>query len=84
MKAVSISVLRKGLKEYLDYVAQSMEIIVVPRNKEEDAVVIMSITEYNALKETAHLTATQTNRNRLAASLSQAAEGKTVPYELGE
>jgi antitoxin YefM len=82
MKAVSISTLRKGLKEYFDYVSQSLEVIIVPRNKEEEAIVIMSIQEYNSLKETEHLLSSEANRKRLQQSIRQAAENKTIQFDM--
>jgi len=82
MKAISISTLRKGMKEYFDYVSKSMEVIIVPRNNEEEAIVIMSIQEYNSLKETEHLFSTEANQTRLQKSISQITEGKTVKLNM--
>ena len=76
MKAISISTLRKGMKEYFDYVSKSMEVIIVPRNNNEEAIVIMSIQEYNSLKET------EANQKKLQKSIGQIAEGKTVKFTI--
>ena len=84
MKAISISSLRKEIREHLDYVSKSMDVIIVSRNKEEDAIVIMSIKEYNALKETEHLLASPANRKRLDESLNQLAAENTIKYQLKE
>lgn len=70
------------MKEYFDYVSKSMEVIIIPRNKEDEAVVIMSIQEYNSLKETEYLFSTKSNRNRLQESIDQISEDKTISYNL--
>jgi antitoxin YefM len=59
-----------------------MEVIIVPRNNEEEAIVIMSIQEYNSLKETEHLFSTEANQTRLQKSISQITEGKTVKFNI--
>lgn len=79
MIAIPVSSLREKLKSYLDRVSKSLEVIVVSRGSdEEDAVVIMSLKEYNALTETGHLMGTATNRERLRASIAELEAGKTI------
>jgi len=78
MKAINISLFRKNLKKYIDSVTEDNETLIIPRNKEENAVVILSMETYNALKETDYLLSSEANRNRLMESIVQAREGKTV------
>jgi len=85
MKAITLSSLRAKMKYYFDSVTESLEVLIIPRNNDEnDAVVIMSIKEYNSLKETEYLLSSKTNRNRLEESIEQLNQSQTVNFEIPE
>ena len=70
MKVVSSSKLRSNMKKYLDDICKSSNTIIVTRQTEE-AVVLISLKEYNSLTETGHLLSTAANRERLMESINQ-------------
>ena len=82
MQAVSVSQLRSNMKKYLDDVSISSDVLIVSRAAEEEAVVILSMKEYNALNETGHLLSTDRNRERLRDSINQLKNGKTRKLKL--
>lgn len=82
MRAVSITQLRSNMKKYLDEVSKSSDVLIVSRASEDEAIVILSMKEYNSLSETGHLLSTSANRQRLHESMTQLKKGKTHKFNL--
>ena len=80
MRAISISQFRSNLKKYFDAVTKSSETLIIPRTNEEEAVVILSIAEYNSLTETGHILSTEANRKRIQKGMEQLKTGKTRSF----
>jgi antitoxin YefM len=81
MDHVSYTELRQNLKKHLDKVCDDRAPLVVTRRSAEP-VVVLSLTEYEALEETLHLLSNPVNAERLAKSIAQAEAGQLVEHEL--
>ena len=68
---------RASLKAVMDRVINDRVEVVVTRKKRE-AVVMMSLDEYNAIQETLHLQRSPENARRLQAAIGQLDAGKGV------
>ena len=81
MEVLNYTEFRNNLTENLNKVTQDSEVIVVSRGKGKN-VVVMSLDEYNAFKETIYLTSTKTNRRRLDDSIEEMEKGKFRKHKL--
>jgi antitoxin YefM len=82
MKVVSYTDLRVNLKKWLDLVVNDVEELIIKRKDNKDLVLI-SLEEYNSLKETSYLLKGN-NREVLMKSLKEAKAGKTDAHNLLE
>ena len=83
MQVVSLTEARNNLKAVFDSVYLDNEEVVIHRKGNEN-VVMISLEEYNSLKETNYLLRSPNNREILLRSLADANEGKIIKKELIE
>jgi antitoxin YefM len=81
MHVLTFSQARADLKQTMDDVCRDHEPAVITRQR-GDAVVMMSLDDYNGMKETMYLMASPANAERLRESIVQLRSGKAVTQEL--
>lgn len=75
MKAITYTNARQNLADTMMQVCESHAPVMITRRKEE-SVVMMSLDEYEALEETAHLLRSPRNARRLLESIEQLEAGR--------
>ncbi len=75
MKAITYTAAREGLASAMDQVCRDRAPLLITRNRDQ-AVVIMSLHDYEALEETAHLLRSPANARRLLAAIEALESGK--------
>ncbi|CNF94257.1 prevent-host-death family protein [Mycobacterium tuberculosis] len=83
MQPMSASEFRSNLAAALDRVTEDFDKIIVTRPN-RDAAVVISLREYESLKETAFLLGIPANARHLAASIESLRGGRAEPQELIE
>ena len=80
MDVLSYSDARANLKAVMDRVVEDRIHVVITRQKAE-AVVMVSLSDWNAITETMHLLSTPANAGRLRESIRQLDEGRGTERE---
>lgn len=83
MDVVTYSEARANLKDVMDRVVEDRTEVIVTRQKAE-AVVMVSLAEWNSIMETTHLLSSPNNAERLRRSIKQMDAGKGVERDLME
>lgn len=81
--AISYSEARKNLASTMDGVCDSHEPVIITRRSSE-AVVMMSLADYNSIAETAYLLRSPANARRLRESVEAAEAGRHVARPLAD
>jgi antitoxin YefM len=81
MDVVTYSEARANLKDVMDRIVEDKTEVIVTRQKAE-AVVMVSLSEWNSMVETAHLLSSPVNAERLRRSIEQMKAGKGREHEL--
>lgn len=81
MNVLSFTDTRARLKAVMDRVVADRSPVVITRQKAE-AVVMVSLSDWNAMQETMHLLSTSANAARLSAAISELDAGGGTEREL--
>lgn len=83
MDVVTYSEARARLKDVMDRVVEDRTEVIVTRQRAE-AVVMVSLSEWNSIAETMHLLSSPKNADRLRRAIKDMDAGKGVEHELIE
>ena len=81
MKAISYTAARENLAATMDQVCNDRDPVVITR-KRDQAVVLLSLEDYESLEETAYLLRVPANAKRLQAAMESLESGGGVEREL--
>ncbi|MBN8821889.1 MULTISPECIES: type II toxin-antitoxin system Phd/YefM family antitoxin [Spirosoma] len=81
MQVVNYTEFRRSMKAKLDQVSDDGDTIIINRSENKN-VVLISLREYNSLKETLHLLGSEKNRNRLLGAVERANRGEFEQHQL--
>ena len=84
MRATSISDFRKNIATDVEAVVEDHEPLIVTRTGGKEAVVVVSLKEYESWKETLYLMSTPANAQELRDSIAELEAGKGLERTLIE
>jgi len=80
MEAISYTAARQNLAETMDKVIDGHDTVIITRQK-AGAVVMMSLEDFNSMRETMHLLGNPANARRLRQAVADVDAGKVTPID---
>ena len=80
MTIATLRDLRANMKDYFDAIEENKEVLLVPRQGNKEAIVIMTLSEYNSIKETEYLLSSFENKSALEKSMKELENGDVVEF----
>ena len=81
MTTTTMRELRANMKAYFDSLEDDKDILLVPRQGDREAIVIMTLSEYNSIVETDYLLSTKENRTVIEQALKELEGGEVVELD---
>ena len=81
MKAITYTAARENLATTMNQVCDDHDPVIITRNREQ-AVVMLSLADYESLQETAYLMRSPANARRLLESIEQLTKGEGLVKSL--
>lgn len=82
MKAITYTSARENLASTMDRVCEDRAPVTITRSGKGQAVVLLSLEEYEQLEETAHLLRSPANARRLMSAVEDLARGKGKEHKV--
>ena len=83
MQAITYTAARENLASTMSRVCSDHDPVIITR-KRDQAVVMMSLEDYESLQETAYLLRSPANAKRLSEGIAQLERGEVIMKELSE
>ena len=82
MTTTTMRDLRANMKAYFDRLEDGKEVLLVPRQGEKEAIVLMTLSEYNSMVETEYLLSSEENRKVIEQAKKELEQGEVVEFNM--
>ena len=84
MNTTTLRDLRANMKAHFDKLEDDHDVLLIPRSGNKEAIVVMTLSEYNSMKETEYLLSSVKNRKVMEKAMSELEGGETVKFDLDD
>lgn len=80
MNTTTMRDLRANMKAHFDALEENYDVLLVPRSGDKEAIVVMTLSEYNSMKETEYLLSSSENKRVIEQAMNELEGGETVAF----